>query len=58
MKTNRFKQTGLLMLITIMATFFSAGKAPAKDKTNYTRMANITVDRISLDKYRAALKNK
>lgn len=58
MKTNKFEQTRLIILITIMATFFFPGKAHAQDKTNYMRIANITVDSISLDKYKTALKEQ
>ena len=41
-----------------MAPFLFFDKAHAQDKTNYMRIANITVDSVSLNKYKAALKEQ
>ena len=48
----------LLILLTTMTTFFSSNNAFAQNKTNYMRIANITVDSVSLNKYKAALKEQ
>lgn len=58
-KTDEFGLMRLVVLITMMATFFlSAGKVQAQDKAKYMRIANIAVDSASLDKYKAALKQQ
>ena len=41
-----------------MATLFSSGEASAQNNASYMRIANITVDSASLEKYKTALKEQ
>ncbi len=58
MEANKFQKMRLLFVIIILTTFFFSGKARAQDKQNYMRIANITVDSSSLEKYKTALKEQ
>ncbi len=58
MKIYKLQQKTLRILIIVMATFFFSDKASAQNKTSYMRIANITVDSASLEKYKAALKKQ
>ena len=58
MKIHKLQQKILLMSIIVMATLFSSGKVSAQSNASYMRIANITVDSASLEKYQAALKEQ
>ena len=56
MKTGKFQGRVLLILITVMTTFFFPGKASAQTKTSYMRIARVVIDSAKLESYKAALK--
>ena len=58
MKIHKLQQKILLISIIVMATLFSSGKVSAQSNASYMRIANITVDSASLEKYKAALKEQ
>jgi quinol monooxygenase YgiN len=58
MEIHKLQQKLLLILIIVMATFFSSDKASAQINASYMRIASITVNSASLEKYKAALKEQ
>jgi quinol monooxygenase YgiN len=55
---TKIKQRTLSLFLTIMAIFFFSEITFAQTKTNYIRIAKITVDSAKLESYKAALKEE